>query len=186
MTRRQGSWNRVIGGRKAKNRGTAFENLFRAQFQNKGIFVLRFPDGCERRGMTAYGRPRLVAVKTPFDWILSIPGRSAYIDTKTTGGNTFVYSAIVQHQIEALHQLEFHGHIAGYVVHFQNTQRVVFFWASHLARLNSGEGLRPEQGFDLGTLYQMEPMRLFGIYPTIRGVRQQVRLLGDSPDEGEE
>jgi hypothetical protein len=165
MTRTVVSYNRIRAGKKAQTHGKAFENLFRSFCSRQDILCLRFPDGCERRGMER-GRPRLVAVKTPFDWILSIPGRAAFVDTKSIGDARFSYSKVKDHQVDAMHELELRGHFAGYVVHFQMTKRVIFYWASQLKALKQRESLVPEQGVDLGLIYDLKVVRLFGIYPS--------------------
>lgn len=153
-------FNASMSGRKSQRNGDGFENLFCSFASRSGILCIRFPNGCRTlRG--AGGRPRFIPVKTPFDWILSKPGKSVFLDTKTTGAVNFSYSQITDHQLVTLGALERHGHQAGYVVHFQKTHQVVFFKAGDLAQLGPRDSLEAGQGVDLGTIFDMRPERLF-------------------------
>lgn len=152
---------RGLAGRRAQRNGAGWENLFQSHARRAGIVCIRFPDGC-RRVAGPGGKPRLLPVRTPFDWILSVPGHSAYVDTKTVGGGRFQYNQVKEHQVEALLALHTHGHAAGYVVHFQDLNAVLYFDAMQLAGLGPRESLGPEDGVLLGSVFGLELKLIWG------------------------
>ncbi len=78
------------------------------------------PDGCRRLGK------RIVPVATAFDWILSLNGRAALIDTKSHDDFTFRHSKITPHQALELRLHERQGIVAGYVIHLRKANAVVY------------------------------------------------------------
>lgn len=121
--------------------------------RSQGFVVLQIPTGC--RVQARGGRPRLIPVKTPFDFVLGSRGVASFFDAKNCADTNFQYSQITPHQLNELMRLELEGFRAGYVVHFKKTGRVRFFAAQELARLLPGESLSESEGED------------FGIYPDI-------------------
>lgn len=118
--------NRSLAGLKAKRNGQAFEELFEFMCNREHLACTRFPDGCERRG------PRtLIQVQTPWDWIVTYMGRSAFLDTKFSSDRTFTHSMIKPHQVNEMLKHELAGSIAGYVIRFV-CGRVFFIRASDL------------------------------------------------------
>lgn len=103
----------------------------------------------------------MLRVATPFDYILSAPGRAGFFDTKSTGADAFGYAMVTAHQLSALLELEGRGHVAGYVVLYQRLNIVAFFSASQLNVLQPRQSLRPEQGLVLGSLLSLDLNRLF-------------------------
>jgi hypothetical protein len=147
------SFSRIRGGMRAKREGDAFQNFFFSSCHYAGIYAVRFPDGAKRtmRG----GRPHLIQVQTPFDFILIGHGNSAYVDTKSISDDVVTYSFLTQHQVGVLFDIENRGLKAGYVVHFKLTNQVYFFKASLLRALKPRQSLKPEDGEHLGHLYKL-------------------------------
>lgn len=124
------------------------------------MVCIRFPDGCEKKNGPG-GKPRLIAVRTPFDFILSHDGKAAFIDTKHTTLKNFPYSAIKGHQLRALLELEEQGHPSGYVIFFKEHRRIVFIPASVLGSIKRGESLSYDHGIDLGPDFHFDPRKIF-------------------------
>lgn len=140
---------RVRGGIEAKAYGQLFERIFQKTCRLCGAAVTRIPDGCRR--VTAQ---RLVPVRSPFDWIVTLRGRTALIDTKTTQGDVLTASSLVSHQIQELSNHERSGAITGYVVWFRNLHRTVFYPAAILLTLLDSGGSIPADhpgSIDLGS-----------------------------------
>lgn len=140
------NFNRIIAGKKSKSRGEYWEALVRSVAYRQGFGVIRIPDGC--RQVSAV---KLLRVKTPFDFVLvKQPSISIFVDTKTTKAKAFCFSALTTHQIEALMDCEKAGFDAGYLVHFQTSDEVVFFSAITLNRLGMNASLKPNEGLIIG------------------------------------
>jgi penicillin-binding protein-related factor A (putative recombinase) len=106
---------------KAKKFGELFEGMFQANCTRLSVIATRFPDGCKTLGAN-----RVIRVATPFDWILTYQGTSAFIDTKATAGGTFPYSKIVEHQIVDMNRHATQGAQAGYCVWLRSKDVVIF------------------------------------------------------------
>lgn len=107
--------------------GASFETNFLELSKLAGITTTRMPDGCR-----VVGRGRIVRVSTPFDWILSLDGKVALIDTKTTDATLFPPSKVSEHQVVELLNHQAQGILAGYVVEFRKEAEVVFVPARRL------------------------------------------------------
>lgn len=115
-------------GRNSKCFGDAFEEIFYKICQRSDIAITRVPDGCRQLGSN-----KLIRIKSPFDWILSHEGKTAFIDTKTIQGAHFSNSQIKPHQIEAMCIHEDRGAKAGYVIWARSTSKIFFIPSSALA-----------------------------------------------------
>lgn len=124
--------NRAIG-KKAKKVGKDFESLFETICAGVGVACTRVPDGCKQVGVDRLFRPRLIRVKSPFDWIISHKGRTALLDTKTVNDKNFGFSGIDPDQVRELLKHEQASSIGGYVIWLRESQKVVFIPASILA-----------------------------------------------------
>jgi hypothetical protein len=113
----------------AQANGAMFESVFLKMCRLSGVAAQQFPTGCK----TIKGR--LIRVKTPWDWILSYRGRSAFLDTKCSLDSVFPSSLITPHQIEALMPHERQGIPSGYVIWLRKFDRVFFIKASALEKL---------------------------------------------------
>lgn len=123
----------VLRGARNQHAGAAFESVFFDACLNEMIVIERMPDGCKQVGAN-----RLIRVKTPWDFILTRSGKTAYIDTKTTNDPKFTFSAIEKHQADAMfkHAREGAPNVtAGYVIELRQTDEVIFVpaWCLHTA-----------------------------------------------------
>lgn len=132
--------SRRVAGRKAQNKGKGFETFLERACWAQGIVAIRIPDGC-RKINGGFGRlPKLLPVKSPFDWILGFEGRVVCLDTKNLGDKRLAYSALKQHQVQALWSLGKHC-VAGYLVFFNELGMLSFFNGATLKKLCSGDSL---------------------------------------------
>jgi len=125
-------------GWKAQKLGSQFEMFLEHACKFSRVDCVRIPDGC--RKVRAGSGIRLLAVKTPFDYILAFKGRVAFLDTKSCGSDRFPYSRVEAHQLEALRKLGRHA-IAGYLVYFSESKIICFFSWSRLLDLKPRQSL---------------------------------------------
>lgn len=141
--------NRVVGGKKAKAFGKAFEQVVYDQAQREGYFPILHPPGCR----TIPKRPFLIRVKNKFDFTIVKNYTAFFLDAKTFDKNTISASDLTEHQVDALERLEQEGFVAGYLVFFRKSDFITFFKASQLKQIFiSQESLRYDQGIVCGTL----------------------------------
>jgi penicillin-binding protein-related factor A (putative recombinase) len=107
------------------------------------------------------GGVRAIPTKTPFDFVMCRDGIAVFFDAKSTSAKTFAASAIQLHQLYHLARVENAGFRSGYVVYFQETDEVVFFSASQLAKLKRGDSLKPDDGLQLGSALTLTLLPLF-------------------------
>lgn len=136
---------RRIAGKKAQKNGDAWEGTFYNCAIKQKTTIIRIPNGCITRG------GMIIRVKSPFDWIVSIENKAAFIDTKFTKSTNYSKSMVTDHQISEMIKLENDNHIAGYLVLFQKSNQVVFYKASQLKNLQARESLSPDMGILLGS-----------------------------------
>jgi penicillin-binding protein-related factor A (putative recombinase) len=117
-------------GKKAQAFGAVFEKIFETHCRQRGITATRFPDGCKQLGMG-----KIYRVKTPWDYILTQSGRSAFVDTKTINSTRFPYSLIQDHQIAEMYRHECEGAVAGYVIWLREHDKVIFLSSGELINL---------------------------------------------------
>lgn len=133
-----------------------FENIVYSTAWRQTFHPCRIPDGCKQLSNT-----KLIRVKSPFDFILAAPnGRCIFIDCKTTKAKKFNFSSIVEHQIDMLFGFEKCGHKAGYLIHFQETNDVVFFSASQFISNKRGS-LGPMDGLVIGKEMDFNLRKIF-------------------------
>lgn len=151
---------RKMGGIKARAFGNMFEELFYMNCRRLNIGVTQIPDSCKQ-----ISRTKIIRVKSPFDWILTHEGRSAFIDTKTTMDN-FGKSDISDHQVKELLIHEKAGGIAGYVIWFRDKDLIILASASVLeAHKRNGKLALNENHPEvkaLGTSVNFQLLRIFG------------------------
>lgn len=113
----------------------------------QGVLPIKIPNGAR---FIASMR-QWIPVKTPFDYILCSLGLSVFIDCKTVDKNTFSKSDIKSpHQIEFLDSIEHMKCRAGFLIWFRKDNHVVFYDASKLKKLKTGESVSPLDGEYLG------------------------------------
>lgn len=113
----------------AKRVGEFFEDIFQSSCMKNRIVCTRIPDGCRR-----IGPQRLIQVKTPWDFVITYGGKSAFIDTKTHDDKCFRHSFIEKHQVEEMVKHVFQGGIGGYVIWLREIDSVFFMPAAALFR----------------------------------------------------
>lgn len=134
---------------KSKVVGNLFEQFFFRAATRQGLGVIRIPDGCKRVPGKFSKIPKLIPVKTPCDYVVLKSGRCALIDTKTQGqGLTFPKSNINYDQVFSMSYMKQHGAVGGYVVHFRDIDKIVFFDCDLLRETEVG--IHWEKGMDLG------------------------------------
>lgn len=142
-------------GKKAQAIGAMWEGLFQAQAKKNGVLCIRIENGCRSAYM------KLIRVLQPFDFILSYNGKALFVDTKITKSVNYTFSMITQHQIKHLHDLEVAGHLSGYIVNFTKHNKIVFFKASDLKKLQEKQSLGPQDGEIIGSEMTFDLKLLF-------------------------
>lgn len=142
------SLNRVRAGKIAQKKGQRFETFIKNCAFASRFFPIQIPDGCDtKRGPN--GRPVLLRVQTPFDFILIGHQQAIFLDTKTTQDKSFSHSKIKHHQLINLLEASKAGP-AGYLVLFETLRLVVFFSAQKLQSIQARQSLKPQDGLVLG------------------------------------
>lgn len=152
---------RRVAAWKSQRIGKSWENILRHACRVQLVELVRIPDGCRQVG------PRLVRVKSPFDWIMASPPieigdaaagcYSAHVDTKTITGAKLARCDLPQHQLEDLVRLN-RASVTGFLVWFRPSDRVVFFDAQ-VALLRTS--IPMEEGLDIGTVDDMDLLKLW-------------------------
>lgn len=133
--------------------GKLFEKQLLDQAWAEGFTIVRMPTGARAVGSTM-GKPRLIPVKTPFDFVLVRRGQCIFVDAKSNAQGTFNQTKITHHQAVALRSLQNSGVRAGYIINFRKHDAVVFFDASVLVDVMTDvlkKSLRVQDGHLLGT-----------------------------------
>lgn len=149
-----------LRGAKAQNQGKVFERAFETICAQNNYTCVRIPDSCKQIGRERNGAPRLIRVKSPFDFVIASKGFSVFLDVKSTESDRYTYSQLKQHQIDTLHKVR-KDVLSGYLVHFALENKIVFFDVNLLAALKPRESVSIESGLLLGTFgYQCDLERL--------------------------
>ncbi len=137
--------------------GLGFQTMLENQFRISGFMVIQIPEGCKTIRSGYRGLPKIVRVKTPFDFVLTkqngiLPPITGFFDAKCCGADRFFFSWLPDHQVEILKELCRMGFKAGFIVYFKPQNKVCFFTADGLAKK---ESYGPEDGLWLGPYYQL-------------------------------
>lgn len=150
--------------------GKLWENILFSTAFRQGLLPIRIEDGSKTVG------GKLIRVQQKFDFIIAAPNaQNAFIDTKTCKAARYSCSMVKTHQIESLAKLEAMGNKAGYLVLFQECNKVVFFKASLLKNLQSRESLGPEMGKMLGSELNFNLKMIFEPEATLAEVRSDFK-----------
>lgn len=136
--------NRRLGGIKAQKIGNFFELFFQRHCFRQGITCIRIPDGCKQVGIKT-----LIRVSSPFDWFLGYGKQVLFLDTKTFDRDVFRYSDMNEKQIQNLNMMRKHS-LAGYIIWFRKSNRIVFFDVLKLLKLSKGSSYNFEDGLYVG------------------------------------
>lgn len=153
----------MAGGRLAQSRGKSFEEIFQYRCNATGVKVTRIPDGCRQ-----VGRGKLIRVKSPFDWIISWEGKTAFVDTKAySGGAYYPPSLVDQNQVTEFEKHRAAGSItaAGYLVHLRKSSSIVWIPSYELADLSLNT-LKNSQ-HSIGDVYTFDPRHILLLNPSV-------------------
>lgn len=153
---------RLIHRMSGAKEGALFESRLKFQALAESMAFVKIPTGAKPIG-SAGGRPTLIPVKTPFDFVFAKNGRAAFIDAKSISDKRFGHAQITPHQLIKLAEFETQRFSAGYVVNFREEDQVVFFPAKMLMTLKKGTSLSPNDGIVLGNTKE------FKLAPILRG-----------------
>lgn len=146
------------GGMVPQQLGKGFEHTFSLMARTCGLKVIRVPEAGRW-----IGRGSFKPISGLCDFILIKNGLAAFIDTKTTAGDSFSASSVNPDQLEHLVGV---GDMcpAGYVVFFRKTDQVVFYSWSDLMILTPDSSLKPQHGKLLGSIMKFDPTEIFSCY----------------------
>lgn len=150
------NYRNIIGGRQAKARGDAFENILATSASRTNWDIIKIPLGAKQ-----VSADRLIRVQTPFDFVFIKKEKVIFCDSKTTKNKTFTFSSITNHQLKELLICESHGHKSGYIVNFTEYKKTVFFSATQLNNLQKNNSLRPSDGILVGENYIINLDRIY-------------------------
>lgn len=139
--------HQIIGNR---IEGARFENSIEWQCNIQNVLFIKIPLGARRVPMRAGGLRGLIAVKTPFDYVLVQNGKVCFIDCKTFDQSTISYSMLTTHQVLALNKVDDYGGRAGYLVWHRDVNKVCFYGAKLLFGLKKRQSLDISFGLELG------------------------------------
>ena len=135
--------------------GDSLERYFHKCLSVKNWDCVRIPDGCKQ-----ISSRKIIRVKSPFDFFATKQGaKSFFCDVKTIQGDHYCFSAINQLQVRELLKIERNGNVAGYVVHFRESDTYGFLSASQLSSVRAGGSISSAQSIALGK--EIEIDRLF-------------------------
>lgn len=153
--------SRSIAGKQAFDNGKAFEHILEDAANRKFMGCTRVPNSCRR-----VSAKKLIQIKSPFDFLLSYRGKTALVDAKSTGSDTFNNSAICQHQLDEFQKHHINSVLTGYVVYLRNDDLVYFIPYSLLSEATRGlrGSIRPDYPgcIYLGNQLTMDLRLIFG------------------------
>lgn len=119
----------MIGGKKRYHEGKRFEQMLEVFCQYQNIAFTRMPDGCKQLDAN-----KLIRVKTPFDYLLSVMGQVAFLDTKSVNEKCFAHGLIKEHQVHEMLMHAQHGVYCGYVIWFRPMDEIYYVPCDELAK----------------------------------------------------
>lgn len=150
-----------LSGRLAKRNGDQFERNVESACRMDQVTLVDIPNGCRRT--IRFGKPALIQVASPFDYVAIHQSEVIFFDAKTTDNGTFSHSQLTPHQIEALSETERAGCTSGYLVRFTEHKKCVFFKASELAALKRGESIKHDEGIQCGPDFRPSLLPVFTV-----------------------
>lgn len=149
---------KIKSGKKAKSNGNAFEGLLKINALRDGWHTVQL--GSMVRWV---GKNKFVPIPSPFDFVFLRDGEALFVDAKFTKNNTFTFSSLTRHQVESLCEVGRQKFKAGYIVHFEPTDKVVFFEAKTLIGLRPYESLSETNGIVLGLISNIDLSKALGV-----------------------
>jgi hypothetical protein len=127
--------------------GAGWELILVKRARSKGLLALK-----NALSARPIGGNRFVPVKSRLDFdVIRRDGRVAYIDCKCFY-DRFNFSDINAKQLERALLYQNWSIPSGFVVLFRKTDEVVFYSATSLAKIGSGNSFGPDEGLSLGHL----------------------------------
>lgn len=133
---------RIIAGKKAQAKGKGFEVFIDRALTNQGWLVIRIPDGCK-----SLSGHKVVRTKSPFDYLLIKDGVAIFMDAKRTKGPNVPKNLFSQHQIDWFKKINHRGFLAGFIVHVESTDDLL--WIRHDLSVGAAIGTFPNIDFNL-------------------------------------
>lgn len=154
---------RKLAGRIAKKSGDRFERIFYNSAISNGLGCIQIPNGMKVVKLKNKLIP--VPIATAFDFLIASNGKILCLDTKSTQKNTFSFSEITPHQLQALEHMNSHGIDGGYIIVFnsQTTAGVYYFPTETLSNVKPKSGLNASMGLHLGSMMDFDLKILFQI-----------------------
>ena len=150
-------------GLKSQVEGKGFEEYFSGTCNRFGFAWIKIPLGARIYGQDRFGKPLYTLTRAPFDFaiagILNGFPIAAYIDCKSINAYKYGKSLIDWAQVNDLLRFEEVGHPAGYLIYFRKAQKIVFFKASYILKIQGD--LKLEEGLVLGDLFDFDLTRLW-------------------------
>lgn len=137
--------------------GSDFESYVKRHLSFQGWDVERIHNGHKYTG-----KDTIVNVKQPFDFFgTKNKGLSIYFDAKTVQGDAYPYSAINQDQVKALLKIHNNGFVAGFIIHFRQTNSYCFVDAKALSEVVPRASIKSRMCIDLGK--EIDMSKLFNV-----------------------
>lgn len=144
---------RSLAGLKSKKHGDFFENLLMFFAHHSNFTFIKLPSGCKY-----LPTGKMVAVKSPFDFILTNNEHTLFIDAKMVSRDHFYYSDIDQDQVRCLTKVKNKNNYSGYIIDFNG--EVSFVPVEKLREVKPGTGITKDDGVYLGTIKQFDISRI--------------------------
>lgn len=141
-----------------QRQGAAFEAAFAWEATRNDLLAVR-------NGQAVRYLPggRILAVRSNLDWTLvGREGLICFVDTKSFAGRHFTFSQLESHQLARACRYMERGFLAGFCVHFRQTDVVAFFSGRQVQDAGPRSAFGPARGRVLGHLRAFDLRRLWG------------------------
>lgn len=141
----------------SQKQGLQFEKIFERLCGLQGFLARKIPLSAR-----IIGNGRILPIKSELDYIILHPDYpTAFLDTKTFAGRSFAFSQINPHQIKLAYQYCNWGSIAGLIVWFRESNRVIYFSGEHIQETGAGHSFTDDQGIMLGSVPTFSLKKIF-------------------------
>lgn len=140
-----------------QRQGAFFEGAFDLECRRNDLLPVR--NGQRVRFLPG---GKILAIKSNLDWtVLGKEGLAAFVDNKSFQGKAFTYSQLDAHQLRLACDYQNRGFLAGFVVHFRETDVVVFFNGRQIQAAGPKSRFEAAQGRILGHLRSFDVRRIW-------------------------
>lgn len=142
--------HKALLGKLAVRDGAFFEDWIRVACANSSITCVRIPDGCKQ-----ISGSRIIRVKSPFDFILAMSGKSAAIDAKLRNEDhltpaSFANKDSTREQLKHLLNLQLAGMQAGFLVYLRPINEIHYYDALTVGAAVRGKTIEPKTRWQYG------------------------------------